>query len=1026
MSEILLTEQTASSVTPTAGRVVIYAKTDGYLYFKDDTGQETRVNMQVTKTAAQWVSSNPVLAEGVFGVETDTMKFKIGDGVTQWNALAYWRYTAEHLTINTAGGDTVLTLAQARASSFAITGALVSNANIIVQDTMALFVAENLTSGAHTVTFKTAAGTGIAVPQGAHVTLYADGVNVENPVTAGAGSGDVVGPASSVNGKVAIFSGTTGKLLSDSGVTLGTAAANNTGDFAAALGANDNYVTDAEKIVIGNTSGTNTGDQTNISGNAATVTTNANLTGHVTSVGNAAILGSFTVAQLNTAISDADVATGGGTATGSNTGDNATNTQYSGLATSKQDTLVSGTNIKTVNSTTLLGSGNISVEVAGAAATAESNAKAYADGLVVGLWDDRGAYNASGNIFPASGGSGTAGAILKGDIWTVGAAGTLGGVAVGLGDTVRALVDTPGQTAANWALQENNIGYVPENVANKVTTLSGASTDTQYPTAKLAYDQLALKANLNAPTFTGTVGGITAAMVGAPSGSGTSSGTNTGDQTPTSLGLVIGTNVQAYDADLTTWAGVTPGTGVTAFLATPTLANLNTAVTDADLLGTTGVGSDLTLARIAGSTYSTLQHFRNNMASSGIVAGGVISDAGGATINVTGGSCTIRPTTTHLSTLYFSDFAASNGIAIPANTIRYVGIEYNAGTPIITIRATDDFDYMTSFPIGAVVNEAGLLHLHTADRHTVYDSPSHTAERFEQTLPFSRDEATGGLILGETGTRNITMSAGAVWQKLTRLVISAFNSSTGGTFDIYYRDGAGGFTKVAAATQWPNLQYDNNTGTLATLANNKFGTLWFYLEPDDGMVIMLYGRAEHSSIAAAEAEAPPATVPNRVTVGGRLIGRLVFAKSAAAASSISSVFTTTFSSGGAASHANLSNLDYASAGHTGFATSAQGALADSALQAAAIGSTVQAYDADLTTWAGVTPGTGVATALAVAVGSAGALVVSGGALGTPASGDLSSCTSNTETVGNNTTQLATTAFTQSAMTSAFSLAFMRI
>lgn len=36
-----------------------------------------------------------------------------------------------------------------------------------------------------------------------------------------------------------------------------------------------------------NLSGTNTGDQTNISGNAATVTTNANLTGPITSVGNA-------------------------------------------------------------------------------------------------------------------------------------------------------------------------------------------------------------------------------------------------------------------------------------------------------------------------------------------------------------------------------------------------------------------------------------------------------------------------------------------------------------------------------------------------------------------------------------------------------------------------------------------------------------------------------------------------------------------------------------------------------------------
>jgi len=47
---------------------------------------------------------------------------------------------------------------------------------------------------------------------------------------------------------------------------------------------------------------------------------------------------------------------------GTNTGDNATNSQYSGLAASKQDTLVSGTNIKTINSTSLLGSGNVAVE----------------------------------------------------------------------------------------------------------------------------------------------------------------------------------------------------------------------------------------------------------------------------------------------------------------------------------------------------------------------------------------------------------------------------------------------------------------------------------------------------------------------------------------------------------------------------------------------------------------------------------------------------------------------------------------
>jgi hypothetical protein len=41
-------------------------------------------------TAADWSSSNPVLATGEIGFETDNSQFKIGDGVNQWNDLAYF------------------------------------------------------------------------------------------------------------------------------------------------------------------------------------------------------------------------------------------------------------------------------------------------------------------------------------------------------------------------------------------------------------------------------------------------------------------------------------------------------------------------------------------------------------------------------------------------------------------------------------------------------------------------------------------------------------------------------------------------------------------------------------------------------------------------------------------------------------------------------------------------------------------------------------------------------------------------
>lgn len=78
----------------------------------------------------------------------------------------------------------------------------------------------------------------------------------------------------------------------------------------------------------------------------------------------------------------------------------------------------------------------------------------YADSLVVGLWDDRGNFDASTNLFPTTGGSGAAGAILKGDIWLISVPATSGALlGYPVGTSVRALSNTPGQTSTNWAVK---------------------------------------------------------------------------------------------------------------------------------------------------------------------------------------------------------------------------------------------------------------------------------------------------------------------------------------------------------------------------------------------------------------------------------------------------------------------------------------------------------------------------------------------------------------------------------------------
>ena len=64
------------------------------------------VQIQIRRgTAAAWTSANPTLAAGEFAIETDTDKYKIGDGSTAWTSLGYSSLPSDAVT--TAGGVTI-------------------------------------------------------------------------------------------------------------------------------------------------------------------------------------------------------------------------------------------------------------------------------------------------------------------------------------------------------------------------------------------------------------------------------------------------------------------------------------------------------------------------------------------------------------------------------------------------------------------------------------------------------------------------------------------------------------------------------------------------------------------------------------------------------------------------------------------------------------------------------------------------------------------------------------------------------
>ena len=74
--------------------------------------------------AQQWANVNPILAQGEIGIEIDTSRIKIGDGVTPWNSLKYERpIETESNTANTL----VKRDADGNFAAGAITASLIGN-----------------------------------------------------------------------------------------------------------------------------------------------------------------------------------------------------------------------------------------------------------------------------------------------------------------------------------------------------------------------------------------------------------------------------------------------------------------------------------------------------------------------------------------------------------------------------------------------------------------------------------------------------------------------------------------------------------------------------------------------------------------------------------------------------------------------------------------------------------------------------------------------------------------------------------
>ena len=306
------------------------------------------------------------------------------------------------------------------------------------------------------------------------------------------------------------------------------------------------------------------------------------------------------------------------------------------------------------------------------------------------------------------------------------------------------------------------------------------------------------------------------------------------------------------------------------------------------------------------ATYDDLQNFIDVAWSSGWISGGALTDGGGTTVDVAAGAGFIADADEMSARgIHSFDWDAMTTDAIAAGTTRYIFMDYNGGTPALSLETQDDIDEQDKFRLGWVTNEAGTLHIIDAPHHGG-NIPFMTAHAIREIHGIARADFIGGLHLGETGTRNPTLSAGRFFFGLHDFDISAIDLSGADRMDTYAHV-AGVWTRTTGVAQWPNEQYDNGTA-IQTMNNNRYAVVWFYVDIEDGPLILLYGQNHYVTETQAEAEAPWASPPERVRSHCVLAGRYVFQKSDATPALIQSAFDVAFNPAGISDHNKLANL----------------------------------------------------------------------------------------------------------------------
>lgn len=323
--------------------------------------------------------------------------------------------------------------------------------------------------------------------------------------------------------------------------------------------------------------------------------------------------------------------------------------------------------------------------------------------------------------------------------------------------------------------------------------------------------------------------------------------------------------------------------------------NLITGNTEQININATGITANTEAINLVQA--HSIEHIDNTQ-SAGMISGCTIVDDGVGGINIDDGLAYFKLTNDPIGDTDIFGITGVSGLTLTDNSINFIYVNYNGGTPSISSSTTSIANGRNLFNLGVVFKEGLKINILEAGLWV-----TELAKRVQQWITQTQGLAvhSSGAITSEVGTRNIAVTSGVWYAGLNRFVTNAFDTSLTDDFEYYYNDATGWIE--TDETQINNTQYNEYGVGLTTLSNNQYGVHWVYVGLGGGLFV-IYGRDSYT-ITDAEAAQPPAELPQHVSSMGALAAKIIINKNATVFTEIQVAFDVAYNSNAATLHNDL-------------------------------------------------------------------------------------------------------------------------